>query len=555
MELAPQLRFKIYKSILDYLLPEEKIDFKYLFLCRLYVKEKYVSDPYIIPSNFRLLFLDKKNFQFFEVDPPILFSDIPQKFFDQQRLPLNQRQQFTKLKVNNKTQLQDQTCLKFMEFWSHIIIEMGKDDIKRFQAFLLKLPELHKIPFQLTLQKNLLQNNQEVSDNYKGDIIRKKIKIVSQEQFWNHQKPIQEMKRNLISECQNAYTNNLDAVLQELMSYCSIYKLSPNDKLKYVDQLQLINDIKLNTEQDDNPYMRNRPPKKTKGKEQTQANKYGDEKGAQHQSYVQSFKNIHEQQLINTELGKQYIKTFGLKIIDELACNSQLNQLEQTNFNLVNDYNYDEEAIAISGLKTMQQDPMNEEVIYQRAQGTILDPSFLGQLELENDGVQLDEQPKSKVKALQKTAPLVKKQYQTNSEWERDRNYILQSINSFDYDKKFTKVDIYQAIKEDYKLSFKISVSTIKRQEEREKEFYAEVRKVYSNVRRLLQYLFEGLEQKKSEQQMKEYTETLQEEIKAIRNKINQLQTSATEKDKFKSLLYEDLQKQIEMAINETIYK
>lgn len=52
---------------------------------------------------------------------------------------------------------------------------------------------------------------------------------------------------------------------------------------------------------------------------------------------------------------------------------------------------------------------MNEEVIYQRAQGTILDPSFLGQLELENDGVQLDEQPKSKVKALQKTAPLVKK--------------------------------------------------------------------------------------------------------------------------------------------------
>lgn len=32
----------------------------------------------------------------------------------------------------------------------------------------------------------------------------------------------------------------------------------------------------------------------------------------------------------------------------------------------------------------------------------------------------------------------MKKQYQTNSEWERDRNYILQSINSFDYEKKFT---------------------------------------------------------------------------------------------------------------------
>ncbi|CAD8210435.1 unnamed protein product [Paramecium octaurelia] len=547
MELPPQLRFKIYKSILDYLIPEEKIDFKYLFLCRLYVQAKYVGDPYIIPSNFRLLFLEKKNFQICEVDPPILFSDIPQKFFDQQRLPLNQRQHFTKLKANRKSQVQDQTCLKFREFWSHIIIEMGNDDIKRFQAFLLKLPEQHQIPVQLRLQQNLLQNHQEISDYYKGDIIRKKIQIVSQEQFWNHQKPIQEMKRNLICECQNAYTNHLDAVLQELMSYCSIYKLSPNDKLKYVDQLQMVNDIRLNTEQDDNPYMRNRPPKKTKGKEQTQANKYGDEKGAQHQSYVQSFKNIHEQQLINTELGKQYIKTFGLKIIDELA--------QQKSFNLVNDYNYDEEAIAISGLKTMQQDPMNEEVIYQRAQGTILDPSFPGQLELENDGVQLDEQPKSKVKVLQKTAPLIKKSYATNSEWERDRNYILQSINSFDYDKKFTKVDIYQAIKEDYKLSFKISVSAIKRQEEREKDFYAEVRKVYSNVRRLLQYLFEGLEQKKSEQQMKEYTETLKEEIKPIRNKINQLQTSATEKDKFKSLLYEDLQKQIEMAINETIYK
>ncbi|CAD8202658.1 unnamed protein product [Paramecium pentaurelia] len=547
MELAPQLRFKIYKSLLDYLVPEEKIDFKYLFLCRLYVNVKYACDSYIIPSNFRLLFLDKKNFQVYEVDPPILFSDIPQKFFDQQRLPLTQRYQYTRTKENKKNNNQDQTCLKFMEFWSHIIIEMGKDDIKRFQAFLLKLPEQHKMPIQLRLQQNLLQNNQEISDNYKGDIIRKKIKIVNQEQFWNHQKPIQEMKRNLISEYQNAYTNNLDAVLQELMSYCSIYKLSQNDKLKYVDQLQLINDIKLNTEQDDNPYMRNRPPKKTKGKEQNQVSKYGDEKNAQPYSYIQQFKNIYEQQLINTELGKQFIKTFGLKIIDELA--------QQRNFNLVNDYNYDEEAIAISGIKTMQQDPMNEEVIYQRVQGNILDPSFLGQIELENDGVQLDEQPKSKVKAQQKVPPLMKKQYQTNSEWERDRNYILQSINQFDYEKKFTKVDIYQAIKEDYKLSFKISLSTIKRQEEREKDFYAEVRRVYSNVRRLLQYLFEGLEQKKSEQQMKEYTETLKEEIKAIRNKINQLQTTATDKDKFKSILYEDLQKQIEKAINETIYQ
>ncbi|CAD8104959.1 unnamed protein product [Paramecium primaurelia] len=547
MELAPQHRFKIYKSLLDYLVPEEKIDFKYLFLCRLYVNAKYACDSYIIPSNFRLLFLDKKNFQVYEVDPPILFSDIPQKFFDQQRLPLNQRFQYTRTRENKKNTNLDQTCLIFNEFWSHIIIEMGKDDIKRFQAFLLKLPEQHKIPFQLRLQQNLLQNNQEISDNYKGDIIRKKIKIVNQEQFWNHQKPIQEMKRNLISEYQNAYTNNLDAVLQELMSYCSIYKLSQNDKIKYVDQLQLINDIKLNTEQDDNPYMRNRPPKKTKGKEQNQVSKYGDEKNVQPYSYIQSFKNIYEQQLINTELGKQFIKTFGLKIIDELA--------QQKNFNFVNDYNYDEEAIAISGIKTMQQDPMNEEVIYQRVQGNILDPSFLGQIELENDGFQLDEQPKSKVKSQQKVPPLMKKQYQTNSEWERDRNYILQSINQFDYEKKFTKVDIYQAIKEDYKLSFKISVSTIKRQEEREKDFYAEVRRVYSNVRRLLQYLFEGLEQKKSEQQMKEYTETLKEEIKAIRNKINQLQTTATDKDKFKSILYEDLQKQIEKAINETIYQ
>lgn len=43
MELAPQLRFKIYKSLLEYLIPEEKIEFKYLFLCRLYVREKYAS--------------------------------------------------------------------------------------------------------------------------------------------------------------------------------------------------------------------------------------------------------------------------------------------------------------------------------------------------------------------------------------------------------------------------------------------------------------------------------------------------------------------------------
>ncbi|CAD8123887.1 unnamed protein product [Paramecium sonneborni] len=537
MELPPQIRFKIYRSVLDCLIPEEKIDFKYLFLCKLYISKTYKNEHYIIPSNFRLIFLEKKNYQVFEIDPPILFSDIPQKFFDQQRLPLNQRQVYTYTK-NNKNSPQDQNCVIFKEFWSHIIIEMGKDDIKRFQAFLLKLPEQHSIPKQLREQQNFLQNNQEINDNYKNDIIRKKIKIAHQEQFWNHQKPIKEMEMKLISEYQQAYTNNLDAVLQELMTYCSIYKLSPNDKVKYTEQIQLINDIKLNTEQDENPYMRNRPPKKIKSRELNQGNKY-------EESYIQSFINIYEQQLINKDLGKQYIKTFGLKIIDDLS--------KQQNMNLVNDYNYDEGAIAISGSKTMQQDPINEEVIYQKAQGTIIDPSFVGQIELENDGVQLDEQPKSKVKTTNKVVPLIEKQYQTNFEWERDRNYILQQINTFDFDKKFNKVDIYSAIKEDYKLSFKISSSAIRRQEEREKEFYAEVRKVYSNVRRLLQYLFEGLEQKKSEQVIKEYTETLKEEIKVIRNKINQLQASASDRDKFKSILYEDLQKQIEKAINETI--
>ncbi|CAD8130661.1 unnamed protein product [Paramecium sonneborni] len=196
----------------------------------------------------------------------------------------------------------------------------------------------------------------------------------------------------------------------------------------------------------------------------------------------------------------------------------------------------------------MQQDPINEEI------KKLIDPSIVGQIELENDGVQLDEQPISKVKKTNKVVPLIEKQYQTNFEWERDRNYILQQINTFDYDKKFNKVDIYSAIKEDYKQSFKISSSAILEDKKREKEFYAEFRKVYSNVRRLLQYLFEGLEQKKSEQVIKEYTETLKQEIKVIRNKIYQFQVSASDRDKFKSsILYEDLQKQFEKAINETI--
>lgn len=43
MELAPQIRFKIYKSLLDYLIPGEKIDYKYLLFCRLYVRNKYVG--------------------------------------------------------------------------------------------------------------------------------------------------------------------------------------------------------------------------------------------------------------------------------------------------------------------------------------------------------------------------------------------------------------------------------------------------------------------------------------------------------------------------------
>ncbi|CAD8130662.1 unnamed protein product [Paramecium sonneborni] len=81
----------------------------------------------------------------------------------------------------------------------------------------------------------------------------------------------------------------------------NLYKIKL--KVKYTEQIQLINDIKLNTEQDQNPYMRNRPPKKIKSRELNQANKYENVKSILKHSLIFSHLqiNMNNNQLIKIQ--------------------------------------------------------------------------------------------------------------------------------------------------------------------------------------------------------------------------------------------------------------